>query len=90
MVHVTSCSGVRVLASQRSKLLLRKKEEGNTLFREGSHKEAYEVYTEALEVDPLNVFTNAKLYCNRALVGSKVSGWGQGVLWRWGEMYVVT
>ena len=41
-------------------------------FRQGRHQEAYRTYSEALEIDPLNCFTNAKLYCNRALVGSKV------------------
>lgn len=34
---------------------------------------AYGLYTEALGIDKLNKYTNAKLYCNRALVGSKVS-----------------
>lgn len=42
------------------------------MYREGKYEEAYEVYSEALEIDHLNVFTNAKLFCNRALVGSKV------------------
>lgn len=42
------------------------------LFRQGNHQEAYKVYSEALDIDPLNTLTNAKLYCNRALVGSKV------------------
>lgn len=58
---------------QKTKLLIRKKEEGNSLYREGKSEGAYQVYSEALEIDPLNVFTNAKLYCNRALAGSKVS-----------------
>ena len=36
-------------------------------------KEArYPLYTEALTVDPLNITTNAKLYCNRATVNSKL------------------
>ncbi len=49
------------------------KEEGNSLFKEGKHAEAYKIYSEALEVDSHNTLTNAKLYCNRALVGAKVS-----------------
>lgn len=57
---------------QRSKSLLAKKEEGNTAFRQGEMKLAYDIYTEALDIDHLNTYTNAKLYCNRALVGSKV------------------
>ncbi len=60
-------------AIKRSKLLLAKKEEGNEAFRRGKNQLAYETYTEALEIDPLNTFTNAKLFCNRALVGTKVS-----------------
>lgn len=60
------------LALKKAKLLLRKKEEGNSLYREGKHEQAFEVYSEALELDPHNVFTNAKLFCNRALVGSKI------------------
>lgn len=42
-------------------------------YREGRLQEAHTLYSEALSVDPLNTYTNAKLYCNRALVGSKVS-----------------
>ena len=41
-------------------------------YREGRLQEAHTLYSEALSVDPLNTHTNAKLYCNRALVGSKV------------------
>ena len=58
---------------QKTKQLLARKEEGNKAFRNGDLKRAYDLYTEALDIDPLNTFTNAKLYCNRALVGSKVS-----------------
>ena len=58
---------------QKSKLLQAKKEEGNRAFRSGDNHRAYDIYSEALIIDPLNTFTNAKLYCNRALVGSKVS-----------------
>ena len=49
-----------------------KKEQGNTLLKSGQYEEAYAVYTEALTVDPDNVDLNSKLYCNRALAGSKV------------------
>lgn len=38
-------------------------------------KVAYDLYTEALDIDHLNTYTNSKLYCNRALVGSKVRLW---------------
>ena len=57
---------------QKCKLLKSKKEEGNESFKVGKFKEAYDLYTEALEVDPHNVNTNAKIYCNRATVSSKV------------------
>lgn len=59
-------------ALKKAKLLVRKKEEGNSLYREGRHEDAFQVYSDALEVDPHNVLTNAKLFCNRALVGSKI------------------
>ena len=58
---------------QKAKSLLAKKEEGNKEFRAGSYQDAYKTYTEALEIDPNNKFTNSKLYCNRATVCSKVS-----------------
>ena len=58
---------------QKAKSLLAKKEEGNKEFRAGNYHEAYKKYTEALEIDPNNKFTNSKLYCNRATVCSKVS-----------------
>ncbi len=41
-------------------------------FKRGDYNKAYELYSQALSIDPLNTFTNAKLYCNRALSGSKV------------------
>lgn len=61
-----------LLPSQNSKALKAKKEEGNKAFKEGNFEAAYELYSEALTIDPNNIKTNAKLYCNRATVGSKV------------------
>jgi tetratricopeptide (TPR) repeat protein len=61
------------LAMKKSKKLLAMKEEGNMAFRQGRMEEAHHLYSEALTVDPLNTLTNAKLHCNRALVGSKVN-----------------
>ncbi len=52
--------------------MIAKKEEGNKVFRAGNFEEAYKIYTEALEIDPNNKFTNSKLYCNRATVCTKV------------------
>jgi len=57
---------------QKAKQLIAKKEEGNKVFRAGNFEEAYKIYTEALEIDPNNKFTNSKLYCNRATVCTKV------------------
>lgn len=57
---------------QKAKALKAKKEEGNTEFRLGNVQKAHDLYTEALEIDPLNKFTNSKLYFNRATVSSKV------------------
>lgn len=48
------------------------KEQGNTAFRSGRLQEAYDLYTQALNIDPNNVYTNSKLYANRATVCSKV------------------
>ena len=55
-----------------AKGLISKKEEGNKAFRAGKHAEAYKLYTEALEIDPNNVYVNSKLYNNRATVSCKV------------------
>ena len=49
-----------------------KKEEGNAQIKLGNYQAAYDIYTEALEVDTANVSLNSKLYCNRALAASKV------------------
>lgn len=70
---VDSCGHFHcLLPSQNSKALKAKKEEGNKAFKEGNFEAAYELYSEALTIDPNNIKTNAKLYCNRATVGSKV------------------
>lgn len=57
---------------RRAKRLSAKKEEGNEAFRTGRHQEALTLYSEALEIDPHNVFVNSKLYCNRATVAAKL------------------
>lgn len=59
---------------QKAKSLIAKKEEGNKHFRAGKLQAAYKLYTEALEIDPYNKFTNSKLYNNRATVLTKVRG----------------
>jgi len=60
------------LSLQDAKALKAKKEEGNKAFKEGNFEAAHELYSAALTIDPNNIKTNAKLYCNRATVGSKV------------------
>ncbi|QDS73548.1 hypothetical protein FKW77_000415 [Venturia effusa] len=45
----------------------RMKEDGNALFKSGKYRDAVPVYTQALEVDPLNKGTNSKILQNRAL-----------------------
>jgi len=49
------------------------------LFSSGKFQEAYNIYTEALTVDPRNKSTNAKLYYNRALVSSKLNKTEQAI-----------
>lgn len=59
---------------QNAKALKAKKEEGNQAFKNSNCEAAYQLYTEALAIDPNNIKTNAKLYCNRATAGAKVKG----------------
>jgi DnaJ family protein C protein 7 len=56
----------------RAKNIKEKKESGNELFKTGKYKEAFTVYTEALEIDQSNKEINSKLFYNRALVNSKL------------------
>lgn len=58
---------------KKAKLLKKKKDEGNEVFKSGKLQEAYKIYTEALTVDPLNKKINAKLYLNRAIVLSRLN-----------------
>uniref|UniRef100_A0AAX7SIZ5 J domain-containing protein n=1 Tax=Astatotilapia calliptera TaxID=8154 RepID=A0AAX7SIZ5_ASTCA len=67
------------LACRNAKALKAKKEEGNKAFKEGNYEAACELYSEALTIDPNNIKTNAKLYCNRATVGSKLKKLEQAI-----------
>lgn len=49
-----------------------KKEEGNAAFKMEKYSEAFDLYTEALTIDPQNVVANAKLHFNKALIYAKV------------------
>lgn len=59
-------------AYKKAKNLEGTKAEGNAAFRNQKFEEALELYTKALEIDPLNKSTNSKLYCNRATVNFKL------------------
>ena len=50
----------------------RLKEEGNAAFKGGRHRQAVDVYSKALEVDPNNKGTNSKILQNRAMASIKV------------------
>ncbi|MCJ1417949.1 hypothetical protein MMC32_004294 [Xylographa parallela] len=50
----------------------RMKEEGNVAFKGGKFRDAVKLYSAALEVDPFNKGTNAKLLQNRAMASIKV------------------
>ena len=51
----------------------RMKEEGNTAFKVKRYKQAVDVYTQALDVDPGNKGTNSKILQNRAMAFINVS-----------------
>lgn len=51
----------------------KQKEEGNARFKSGRYQEAVDIYSTALDIDPLNKGTNSKILQNRALCYSKVS-----------------
>jgi len=48
------------------------KEEGNSCFKTGKYREAAEIYTSALDVDPMNRGINSKILQNRAMCSMKV------------------
>lgn len=75
------CVFVFFSLNQNAKALKAKKEEGNQAFKIYNYESAYVLYTEALAIDPNNIKTNAKLYCNRATAGAKVPGCKTEPLW---------
>jgi len=56
-----------------AKLLIQTKQEGNDAFKAGRLQEAFDKYSNALELDSRNNLTNAKLHCNRATVLAKLN-----------------
>ena len=55
------------------------KEEGNSHFKSGRYQQAVDVYSTALEVDPLNKSTNSKILNNRAMCYSKLKQWQNAI-----------
>lgn len=55
-----------------AKKLSAEKQKGNDALKVNKVEEAVNIYTKALEIDPLNALTNAKLYFNRSIAYLKV------------------
>ncbi|PVD39415.1 hypothetical protein C0Q70_02045 [Pomacea canaliculata] len=66
-------------ALRRAKQLTTQKEAGNGAFRGGKFQDAYDLYTQALQIDPHNRSTNSKLYNNRATVSAKLNRLDQAI-----------
>jgi len=64
---------------KRAKALKQMKEEGNLAFKTSDWKKAHELYSQALQIDPHNKATNAKLYFNRATVDAKLRNYQDSV-----------
>lgn len=58
---------------KQAKHLQKSKTEGNEAFKAGKWQEAYDLYSEALTIDPNNKQINAALYFNRATTCSKLN-----------------
>lgn len=89
--HHTKHAGKSVLSyfflpHQNAKALKAKKDEGNQAFKKFNYEAAYQLYTEALAIDPNNIKTNAKLYCNRATAGAKVNI-GFNIIIKWTKTF---
>lgn len=67
---------------KKARALDSQKDAGNAAFKASRLQEAYDLYTSALEIDPENEGTNAKLYSNRAAVLQKVRDQGRNDDWR--------
>ncbi|RWS24712.1 dnaJ subfamily C member 7-like protein, partial [Leptotrombidium deliense] len=57
---------------KKAKLLKTKKEEGNKAYSSNNYEEAFNIYSFALNIDPNNILTNAKLYFNRSMALTKM------------------
>ncbi|XP_065834556.1 dnaJ homolog subfamily C member 7-like [Oscarella lobularis] len=59
-------------AFKLTKALKTKREAGNAHFKVGKYSDALDSYTAALDIDPSNAATNAKLFYNRALAKAQL------------------
>ncbi|XP_066587513.1 dnaJ homolog subfamily C member 7 [Prorops nasuta] len=64
---------------KKAKLLRNKKDEANIIFKAQKYQEAYNLYSQALDVDPQNRMTNAKLHYNKALTAAKLGRLNESV-----------
>ncbi|EWC44034.1 hypothetical protein DRE_01386 [Drechslerella stenobrocha 248] len=64
---------------KKARELDKKKEMGNEAFKRGDFENARVLYTEALEVDPENKGTNAKIYQNRAMTFMKLKSFDAAI-----------
>ncbi|KAK6344556.1 hypothetical protein TWF696_008188 [Orbilia brochopaga] len=64
---------------RRAKELDKKKEMGNDAFKKGDFENARVLYTQALEVDPENKGTNAKIFQNRAMTLMKLKCFDEAI-----------
>jgi len=58
---------------KKAKSLESTKQSGNDAFRNQDYAKALELYTQALNIDPLNKVTNSKLYNNRGFANMKLN-----------------
>lgn len=58
---------------KKAKELKKTKESGNQAYKDCRFQEAFNLYTQALAIDPLNKKANAKLYFNRATVQHRLA-----------------
>lgn len=63
----------------RAKVLVQRKEEGDKAHAAGRYKEAYDIYTKALQIEPNNNSVNTKLFVSRAMVCSKLGRFNEAV-----------
>lgn len=56
-----------------------KKDLGDNLFNAGRFSDAHQIYTEAIEIDPLNAIINLRLYFSRALTNSNIGNYQNAI-----------